>query len=453
MNSALEQKIAFISLEFFEVQYVSPDKKRKIFSTIIKLLKKNNEKFVHSIQEEIKFTEKDAQKEVKRAIETFRIAIRFADGIPIVRKKYKGKIIIEKRRPRGPLLAITPFSSPLSSPSHKIACGIIASTSILFKPSSFCKRTGKLLFEIIKKATHGHYIELLNNVSQQDLEDVVKDERLGIISFTGSYEKGTKIIQWGGVKKYHMELSGGNSAVIFAPDFKKYNDTLLDSIVDGIIAKNGQRCISIKHIFIPKTQQSFVLKLVKLLLAICSQLAREGNVVGPLITEAYAQQTQNKILAIVKSKNYESALPWNRKRNFAYPALYIGSSLTTHEITSNLRYDLPGPVAFVYFYSGKKEYEDILNALRNDYIYSGLQLSLFTHQIRSMEKLVKNLLWGGIIVNDIPTYRSDLMSFGGFGRAGLGKEGFLETIFAFTDPQVVVIPRAYEHECQNMFIQ
>ncbi|OGK14335.1 hypothetical protein A3A93_03320 [Candidatus Roizmanbacteria bacterium RIFCSPLOWO2_01_FULL_38_12] len=445
MNTTLERKLSFISAEFFKAQFISVEEKRSIFKKIIKSLETNKRNLSKTIQEEVKLTELDSQKEVQRAIDTFNTAIQFANTIQTTKKEYKGKIILERRRPRGPILVITPFSSPLSSPAHKIACGLIASTSILFKPSAFSKKIGKLLFEIIKKATKRHFIELIDTSIQKDLEDIVSDERIGIISFTGGYDTGKKIIQLGGVKKYHMELSGGNSSVIFAPDYKKFDDKLLHNIIDGIIAKNGQRCVSIKHLFIHKTQSLFIEKLRNELLKIREELEKDSKnaikkSIGPLINEHYVNQTHKNIQNLLKGKEYKSLLPFKRKKDLMYPSLYMFPSLNVKDIRFHLEYDLSGPIVFIYTYSSYKEYAEIINSFRNDYVRSGLQLSIFTFAKIPDNLLTKDLLWGGIIINDIPTYRSDFMSFGGFGRAGLGKEGFVETIFAYTDPQVIVIP-------------
>ena len=300
MNKSLEDKLSFASAEFFKIQNLSLEEKRNIFKKIIELLEMNRNNLSKSIQEEVKLTENDAQPEVERAIETFHTAIQFINTILTVEKKYRGKIIVERRRPRGPLLIITPFSSPLSSPAHKIACGLIASTSILFKPATLSKKTGTLLFKLIKKATNGNYIELLDTSSQKDLEQIVRDERIGIVSFTGGYETGKKIIQMGGVKKYHMELSGGNSSIIFSPEYQTFDDDLLNSIVNGVIAKNGQRCVSVKHIFIPQSKREFIENLQKKFITIREALEKDHavavrKILGPLITEDYVNQTEKKI--------------------------------------------------------------------------------------------------------------------------------------------------------------
>ncbi len=84
------------------------------------------------------------------------------------------------------------------------------------------------------------------------------------------------------------------------------------------------------------------------------------------------------------------------------------------------------------------KYKQILSSLKNDYIRSGLQLSFFTKNNLSISNFLNNLVWGGVVINDIPTFRDEFMSFGGFGKAGLGKEGFFETLNLYTDPQTVV---------------
>ena len=127
-----------------------------------------------------------------------------------------------------------------------------------------------------------------------------------------------------------------------------------------------------------------------------------------------------------------------RKGSYLLPSVYTVKNIEVNTTRKLLDYDLPGPIVFIHTYK-KEEYKNIIKALSNDYIRSGLQLSFFTSDINSIKKDYKNIIWGGIIINDIPTFRDDFMSFGGFGKAGLGKEGFFETFQAYTDPQVIVI--------------
>lgn len=430
--------------DFFQIANLDASKKRQIFSKIKKGILTNRNNLRNLIIKEIKFTKKDADSEIDRAYKTFTLAEEYTD-YTVKRKLIRnGKKILEKRVARGPLLAITPFSSPLSSPAHKIAMGIIAGTSVLFKPSSLAKFTGKALVEIIRKATDGKYVYLYADNDEKELQRIVADDRIGIISFTGGYETGKKIIQIGGVKKYHMELTGGNSPVIFTPEFNKYDELLVEKLLDGIMAKNGQRCVSIKHIFIPTSEKKFIFKLQNRLSSIKKGMLKDfrkgkREIIGSLITVEYAKNTERKVQEILHlATNYSPLIELERKEDFIFPAMYEIYDINEKLIKSILEFDLPGPVVFIYFYKNIAEYKKILLALKNDYIRSGIQLSFYTDNISSIKDTSQNIYWGGIIVNDIPTFRDEFMSFGGFGRAGLGKEGFFETINTYTDPRVIV---------------
>lgn len=430
--------------DFFEINKLEIYKKRQIFSEIQKGILANKNNLRNLIIREVKFTQKDAEREIDRAYKTFALAEEHADYIVEREVIRNGKRIIEKRIARGPLLAITPFSSPLSSPAHKIALGIIAGTSILFKPSSMAKLTGKALFEIINKVTNGKYVYFYSGSSEKELHKIVSDNRIGIISFTGGYKTGKKIIQTGGVKKYHMELAGGNSPVIFTPEFSKYDDLLIEKLIDGIMAKNGQRCVSIKHIFIPFKQKKFINKLKEKMLFLKIEIQKDfrkgrRTILGPLITAEYALDTETKVNKIIRDdKKATPYIAFERKEDFVFPTMYAIDNIDTELIKRTLEYDLPGPILFIYFYKNTAEFKQILAALKNDYIRSGLQLSFYAKNTSALKIMIKDLYWGGVIVNDIPTFRDEFMSFGGFGKAGLGKEGFFETINAYTDPQVTV---------------
>ncbi|MDO8610142.1 MAG: aldehyde dehydrogenase family protein [bacterium] len=444
MKNKTSEILTKLSEDYFKALNLTPRQKKQIFSKIKKEILINKKELLHLLVKEIKLTEKDSEKEILRVYKTFAIAEKQTNYIEEKEISKKGIIIKEKRLARGPLFAITPFSSPLSSPAHKIALGIMAGTSILFKPSHLAKQTGKALFKIISKATKGKYVYFYEENSQKDLQKIISDDRIGIISFTGGYEVGKKIIRVGGVKKYHMELSGGNSPIIFAEDYYNYNDELIEKIIDGILAKNGQRCVSIKHIFIPLKQKEFVNKIKDRLLSIKFKIKEnfsnaKKNILGPLITKEYAMDSETKVnLILQQAKNYTMMIKFERQKDYVFPTMYIIQNCDKDVIKQILEFDLPGPIVFVYLYKDKTEFEQILAALKNDYVQSGLQLSFFTKNNLLVNSLLKNLVWGGIIVNNIPTFRDEFMSFGGFGKAGLGKEGFFETLNLYTDPQVRV---------------
>lgn len=452
MGKNIDALLEKLSMDYFEAINLSAARKREIFSQIRKDLSVNREHLLALILKEIKLTEKDAEKEIDRAYYTFQLAEENADFIKDRRLIRNGKEIIERRLARGPLLAITPFSSPLSSPAHKIALGILVGTSVLFKPSPLANKTGRALFDIINLATNGKYVYFINSNDERELKKIVSDNRIGIISFTGGYKTGEKIIKAGGIKKYHMELVGGNSLVIFTPDYDMYNSQLLGKVLDGIVAKNGQRCVSIKHIFIPAEHKDFIIKLQNVFISLKKEIHKDflngkRNILGTLITSEYAQQSETKIRAILRYlKDFTTLVELERENDYLLPSLYVVHKITKNLVRHNLQYDLPGPIVLVYFYNKRLEYKQILDALKNDYLQSGLQLSVFTNNRLLIKEISKNLIWGGIIVNDIPTYRDEFMSFGGFGKAGLGKEGFFETVYAYTDPRVIVYNNFIENK-------
>ncbi len=444
-QQAIEKLLTLLSRDYFAARKLTPAAKKRVLSQIAEDIKKEKETLMELIIDEIKLTEKDAEREIERAYKTFSLAARHTSRSVVRTIKRSGKVIEEDRIPRGPLLAITPFSSPLSSPAHKIALGILAGTSILFKPSDYAARTGQALFEIIKSASARNYVYFLAQASEAALQAIVSDERIGIVSFTGGYETGRKIIKAGGVKKYHMELAGGNSPVICAPDYQRYDDQTLEKLLSGILAKNGQRCVSIKHIFIPRGHGDFVIKLCNTFEALKTDIkndfmAGRRSLLGPLIAADYALKLEERVTRICKThpKIVSPLVAFERADGYVFPALYAVSNIDKEAIKDMLGYDLPGPVVFVHSYKNSTEYKRILSALQNDYMRSGLQLSFFTDDVAHVREVASDIYWGGIIINDIPTFRDDFMSFGGFGRSGLSKEGFFETLNAYTDPRVQV---------------
>lgn len=429
--------------DYFEAIHLSPKAKKKIFSDIKKGIQLNKTSLEKLITKEVKLTQKDAIKEIDRAIKTFSLAeenVNYSAQKKLVRN---GKIITEQNIARGPLLAITPFSSPLSSPAHKIALGILSSTSVLFKPSRYAQLTGSALYKIIKKATKGKYVYFCDK-SDKELDAILSDERIGIISFTGSFETGEKIIKKAGVKKYHMELSGGNSSVIFAPDYNDFKIKLDDKLLDGFLAKNGQRCVSVKHIFVSYEQEKLLENFLNRVVSIKKEVKDDLNLekqttLGPMITLESASLAEKKVKSILRKYpgKITPLIKIEREGDFLFPCIYKVITFDRNLVRDMLKHDLSGPVLFIYTYRDLEEYKEIIKAFEKDYIRSGIQLSVFTKDIVAIPNMVKNIIWGGIIVNEIPTFRDEFMSFGGFGMAGLGKEGFFETFHAYTDPRII----------------
>ena len=421
--------------DYFKANKLSGEDKKRIFREVKLLLTAQTDKLSKLISEEIRFNRSDSTKEVERAIKTFSIAESHANYRVESKYQIDGKIVIERRIARGPLLAITPFSSPLSSPAHKIAMGLLAGTSVLFKPSRLAIQTGKALYDVISRATRGKLVYFLDKYD--NLNQVVADSRIGIISFTGGYETGSMIIKNAGVKKYHMELSGGNSMIIFSPSYQDYNSELIKNIVQGVTSKNGQRCVSIKHLVLPYKQKGFLDDLINKLNLTIDPITSKDSRLGPLVTVQYARKTEGKVLAMLNSnKDIKPILRFRRRGALIYPSVFLNYPVVCSKIKDLLFYDLPGPVIFIHPYRNFKEYTQMLTEVKQDYIRSGLQISIFTK--KPEQELIKDIYWGGIIINDITTYRNDYMSFGGFGMAGLGKEGFFETYNIYTDPQVIV---------------
>lgn len=443
ISSYTDVLLSFAERRFFSTRSKSWSDRQKLCLSVKIQLEKKRTALVNAIRDEIRFTETDATREVDRAIRTFHLAGSLTQNPLIIKRRVGQKLILEQRIPRGPLLAITPFSSPVSSPAHKIAAGILIGTSILWKPAKQSRRTAVLFYKCLRDAGATVLVEIFLRDSVKDVRKIIKDERIGIVSFTGAYVTGKKIIQAGGIKKYHMELSGGNAAVIFLPDFQKYNSTLLTNLVEAIIAKNGERCVSVKHIFLPATQRPFIKKLISNLRMFRNP--RKSNDLlprlGPMISESYAKKSEHAVgQALDSHVDFINNLPFFRAKNFVFPAAYTTSLFTPKQIHSILSVDIPGPIVFIYFYT-KKSYGSLFKPFQNDYIQSGLQLSLFTNSAQSIQKATQSIFWGGIIINDMPTFRDDRIPFGGFGKAGLGKESFFETLTAFTDPQIIAKPK------------
>ncbi len=361
---------------------------------------------------------RDARGEVTRLIDTFRLAaeeaVRFNGEVMNleVSPRARGYRGFYQRVPIGPCSFISPFNFPLNLAAHKIAPAIAVGCPFVLKPASRTPIGALLIGEVLAEADlpAGAFSIL---PCQRDGADLfTTDERLKLLSFTGSPDVGWQLKARAGKKKVVLEL-GGNAACIVEPDWEL--EDAVQRIVFGTFYQSGQSCISVQRILIHRSIYD-VLK--KQLVAATEALVAgdpksEATFIGPMISEHEAKRVEDWIRQAVNSGG----------------RLLCGGQRTGALLTATLLEDVPvdqpicaqevfGPVAVLSAYDDFKDALKQVNASRY-----GLQAGIFTRDLYKAHAAWDELEVGGVIVGDVPSWRVDHMPYGGVKDSGLGREG------------------------------
>jgi glyceraldehyde-3-phosphate dehydrogenase (NADP+) len=376
----------------------------------------------------------DAKREVSRAVQTFTVAAEEARRIP-------GNVIpldwtpgtdshlgILRRVPIGPVLGITPFNFPLNLVAHKVAPALAAGNSILIKPAPQTPLTALLLGEVAMEAGVPpgglNILPCDNTVAEQ----LVVDARFKLLSFTGSAAVGWKLKALSGKKKVVLEL-GGNAGVIIEPDADL--ELAAQRCAAGGFSYAGQTCISVQRIFVHHSIAD--LFATKLLLQVARLKAGDpgdsGTVVGPLIDQSAASRIEAWIAEAVSQG--ARVLLGGKRLGSIVEATVLGNVTPAMKVSCH---EVFGPVVTVTPYQQFDEALDALNG--SDY---GLQAGVFTQNVDRIFQAFQRLEVGAVLANEIPTFRTEHMPYGGVKDSGLGREGVASTIEEMTEPRLLVL--------------
>lgn len=377
---------------------------------------------------------RDARVEVSRLIDTFRIAteesVRIGgETMPLdITPRTQGYRGFTQRVPIGPCSFISPFNFPLNLAAHKIAPAIAAGCPFVLKPASLTPIGALLIGEVLAEAQlpEGAFSILPCRRDGADL--FVTDERLKLLSFTGSAEVGWDLKAKAGKKKVVLEL-GGNAACIVEPD-ADLDDAIARNIT-GAFYQSGQSCISVQRLFVhEKIYDGFRAAFCEKAAALeMGDPAKESTFIGPMISEKEAERVEAWI-AEAKSLGAKVLVGGTRK-GVMIPATVL------EDVPENAKIDREeafGPIVVLHKY---RDFDDAIAAI-NDSRY-GLQTGLFTHDIRKALQAWNELDVGGVIVGDVPSWRVDSMPYGGVKDSGLGREGIRYAIDDMTEIRLLAI--------------
>ncbi len=375
-----------------------------------------------------------ARAEVERAFSTFTTASEES-------KRIDGEVIpldwdlssekrfaLIRRFPIGPVLAITPFNFPLNLVAHKVAPAIACGCPVVIKPASKTPLCSLLLAEMILEAGYPASAISVLPVSGSNADALVGDERFRLITFTGSPDVGWGIKERSGKKKVVLEL-GGNAGVIIHSDADiQY---ALSRCVSGGFFYAGQSCISVQRIFIHEgiydTFMDGFLEAVSNL--VVGDPLDEKVQVGPMISEEEAMRIDEWMREAVTAG---ARVLTGGKRN---KAIYFPTVLS--EVKPDMKVSCKEVFAPLVVVEKYRNINDAIAWVGNS-VY-GLQAGIFTRDIASIMKAFEEIEVGGVVVNDVPTYRADHMPYGGMRNSGIGREGPKYAIEDMTEMKVLIL--------------
>lgn len=368
---------------------------------------------------------KDARGEVSRLIDTFRIAAEEATRLKgelqtlDISPRARGYRGMWKRVPIGPCSFISPFNFPLNLAAHKVAPALAVGCPFVMKPASRTPLGALIMGEVLAETDLPRGAFSILPCSRDGADLFTVDDRLKLLSFTGSPDVGWDLKARCGRKKVVLEL-GGNAAVVV--DHDTDIDDAVERIIFGAFYQSGQSCIGVQRIIVHASiYEEVKAKLVARTASLVAGDPRdEDTFIGPMISEGEASRLDGWIQEAVAAG---ATLLCGGKREGAMleATLLEGVDRSCKAYTE----EAFGPLAILSQFT---DFEAALDEV-NDSKF-GLQAGLFTRDFYKVQKAWDVLDVGGVVVGDVPSYRVDNMPYGGVKDSGLGREG---VIFAMED--------------------
>lgn len=382
----------------------------------------------------------DARGEVTRLIETFKIAaeesVRITGDVIELQTspRTKGYSGMTKRVPIGVCSFITPFNFPLNLVAHKIAPAIATGCAFILKPASKTPLGALMIGEILSQSDLPTGAFSILPCGRDGAQRFTTDERLKLLSFTGSSDVGWQLKADAGKKSVILEL-GGNAACLV--DHDSNIPAVVERVVYGAYYQSGQSCISVQRVFVHekiyaefKTQYLQKVKSLK-----HGDPLDETTFVGPLIDKAEVRRISEWI---EQAKNAgASILCGGQSNGTVLDATVLENVSPNCDIYAQ---EVFGPVSMLIPFSN---FDEALSAINESRF--GLQAGLFVTDINKINYAWEKLDVGGVIVGDAPSWRADNMPYGGVKDSGIGREGVVDAIEHMTEQRLLVVKQANEY--------
>jgi len=440
-ESTLDAAITAAHDAFPKARAMPPHERAAILQRVVQILEKRRGEFVDTIVAEAGKPVTYAEAEVARAILTFTCAAEEArrwngsggevlplDGMPAG----EGHVGFARRFPIGVISAITPFNFPLNLVAHKVAPCLATGNTMVVKPAAKTPLTALLLAGLLLEA--GVPPGQVNFVTceNEHAARLVTDARVAMLSFTGSPEVGWRLKDLAGKKKVCLEL-GGNAGVIVHEDADLAAAVPL--IAAGGFGYAGQSCISVQRIVV---QDEIYDEFKARFAAHVREKVKAGDprnretVIGPMINVAALEKTRARITGAIAAG--ARLVLGGEVRGPCLEATVLEGVPPTHEACAE---EFFAPVVTLHRY---ESFDDAL-AIVNDSRF-GLQAGVFTGDIRLALRAFESLNVGGVLINQVPTWRVENMPYGGIKDSGFGREGVRYAMEEMTELKSLIIRNA-----------
>ncbi|WP_019155866.1 aldehyde dehydrogenase family protein [Robertmurraya massiliosenegalensis] len=408
-------------------------KRAEILENVVELMKENKEECAQIIAKEASKPLTAARTEVDRTIMTYKFSAQearriYGETIPMdAAPGGEGRVAYTVKEPLGVIAAITPFNFPMNLVAHKVGPAIAAGNTIVLKPATQTPLSSYKIAQFFHEA--GLPKGALNVVTGRGstVGDVlVQDDRIKMITFTGSPEVGKQIREKAGLKRVTLEL-GSNAAVIV--DENSNLKEIVPRIVTGAFAFQGQVCISVQRIYVHDTiYEAFVEQFI--------EHTKKLKIGDPL-------DEQTDVSAMISRGDQNRVLNWIESATKSGATLALGGRGENAILQPTVLLDVHpeekisceeafAPVVHINRVSSMEEAINFVNESKY-----GLQAGVFTTDVGRAFKAAKELHVGGVMINDFPTFRVDHMPYGGVKLSGMGREGIKYAVEEMTELKLI----------------
>jgi len=415
-------------------------KRAEILVRVAGYLGRRHEEVARTISAEAGKPLKAARVEVSRAMSTFTLAAVEArkltgETVPMdASQAGAGKLAFTLRQPIGIVGAISPFNFPLNLVAHKVAPALAAGCAVVLKPASQTPFSALLLAELETEAgLPAGWLNVVVGPASEIGDVLVEDERVRAITFTGSGEVGWKLAERAPRKRVKLEL--GNATPVIVEADAELEDAAT-RLATNAFSFAGQSCISVQRIYVQRDAYDELLSrfLPKVEALVVGDPADEATDVGPLIDA----DARDRVLAWIAEAQAGGATiltggdfaPVEGGADLLRPTV-IAKADSKLKVSCE---EVFGPVCTVTAYDSLDEAIELANGTRY-----GLQAGIFTSSIKTALAAAQRLEFGGVTVNEAPTFRADQMPYGGVKDSGNTREGPAYSVREFTEDRLVVI--------------
>ncbi|GAB4558401.1 MAG: aldehyde dehydrogenase family protein [Haliangiales bacterium] len=432
--SAIDEAIAAAAAADEPMRQLPAYKRQEVLNHCVRRFEERFDELAISLCIEAGKPLKDARGEVTRLIDTFRIAAEesvriYGEVMPMdISARASGYSGMWKRVPIGPCSFISPFNFPLNLAAHKVAPALAVGCPFVLKPASRTPIGALIIAEVLAETDlpRGAFSVLPCHRDGADL--FTTDERLKLLSFTGSPDVGWALKAKAGKKKVVLEL-GGNAACIVDADADL--DDVVERLVIGAFYQSGQSCIGVQRIIIHES----IYDPLKDKLVAATKALKMGNprdpetFIGPMISDKEATRLDSWIQSAVERG---ATLLCGGKRDGAMLEATLLEGVPRDEPLC--AEEAFGPAAVLSSFS---DFEAALDEV-NDSKF-GLQAGVFTRDIHRAHRAWERLDVGGVVIGDVPSWRVDHMPYGGVKDSGFGREGLRFAIEDMTEIRLMVL--------------